>query len=216
MTSVNKTFIQFQTHDLQTFPVGPQGPPGLDVLRFGQSFYGVKGWTNNLPWQFALTAGGLGNIAGGVAGTVLLSRLHVPFRCSISQMQFYISSLGTGMVAGQNWMGLYTASGAKVAETADLTTEFSTGSITEVRTVNLTATVRIEAGYYWGAILYRALTASPGMGMTLPTATVTTMTNLNVTGLDGRACIASMGALTLPSQLTTISDVARYTWLAVK
>ena len=83
-------------------------------------------------------------------GTLALMRVIVRKASTITNAVYAVTSAGTSLTAGENWVGLYNFSGTLVAQTADQTTAMSgTGIITAPWTSPYAA----AAGNYWLAIL---------------------------------------------------------------
>ncbi|RPK69174.1 hypothetical protein EES44_07740 [Streptomyces sp. ADI96-15] len=104
--------------------------------------HGLLAWTQDPATAgsgFALNAGG-----------VYLSKVKLTSRARVSNILYGVTTAGTGLVAGQNAVGLYSASGALLATAEDQTTQL--GSV-GVKTAPLTAPVTLGAGSYYVAFL---------------------------------------------------------------
>jgi hypothetical protein len=81
------------------------------------------------------------------AGTVQLTRLHLPVTTTITNIVMYVGTLGSGLTSGQNFAALYSAAGGKLDTTADQTTAWGS---TGLKTMALGggATSRAAGDYY--------------------------------------------------------------------
>lgn len=115
-------------------------------LDWQPSDVGWKAWT-----QDPLNATGS---ATSVSGTVYFVRLILRSAATIDNLYVTVGAAGSGLTAGQNLVGLYTAAGVKVVEGADQTTAFGT---TGLKTVAVTPTA-VAAGHYFVAMMSNGAT----------------------------------------------------------
>lgn len=134
-------------------------------------------------------------------GAIHLVRMVLRGPQTISNIVMSVGTAGTTLTAGQNFAGLYDASGNRVALTADQTTAWGT---TGVKTMALTAPYAASAGYYYVAIVVNG-TSSPLFGA---------KTNLGAAVINGASPANSSRFATngtgtsLPATLTLGSNVA--------
>ena len=89
-----------------------------------------------------------------VSGTVYMAKLRVtaPFTTDTAH---YRVAAGTGLTAGQNFVGLYDAAGTRVAVSADLSTDWAS---TGTKATPWAATAALSIGYYYMAWLSNGTT----------------------------------------------------------
>ncbi|QIE02565.1 collagen triple helix repeat-containing protein [Streptomyces phage BRock] len=92
---------------------------------------------------------------GPVAGTIQLVRVVLRSPQTITNIVAHVGTAGGTLTSGQNFAGLYDATGARVALTADQTTAWGT---TGAKTMALTAPYAAAAGYYYVAFLSNGTT----------------------------------------------------------
>jgi len=112
-------------------------------------------------WAYDPATGCNGTITA-VNGTMYLSTLSFRVTTTVNKLWYMASTVGSGPVAGQNWMGLYTAAGARVASgSADSLVTLFNAAVG----VTLATPYVAPAGKYWVAMLFNA-TAPPTMSKT--------------------------------------------------
>lgn len=112
--------------------------------------HGLKGWT------FDPVPGGLGG-ALNVSGTVYYVKIPVRRAGTIANVLITITTVGSGLTAGQNLVGLYDAAGVKLGESADQTTSWTSGGA-GLKTIALTSPVAVSAGFFYAAIMSNGTT----------------------------------------------------------
>jgi hypothetical protein len=134
-------------------------------------------------------------------GDIQLVRMVLRSPQTISNIVVSVGTAGTTLTAGQNFAGLYNASGTRVALTADQTTPWGS---TGVKTMALTAPYVAAAGHYYVAFVTNGI-APPMFGA---------KTNLGATLINGASPANSYRFATngtgtaLPATLTLASNVA--------
>jgi hypothetical protein len=184
--------------DITTFNSGNAMPAGLlryplsDVndSEFNQTDHGFVAWTAD-P----------GTISGSgfqlTAGQVYLSKIKIVNRATVvSNIVYNVAVAGTTLTSGQNFVGLYDATGARLALSADQTTNFgSTGA----KTAALTAAQTLAVGYYYVAFLANGsgtvTNVSGGSGNTA-------LANVGLTTATSRALNTAAGNTSLPTSIT--------------
>jgi hypothetical protein len=120
---------------------------------FSPADHGLITWTQNPA-----------TVASGFslnAGAVYLSKVKISGRARrVSNILYGITTAGTSLAAGQNFVGLYDASGTLLATSGDQTTAFgSTGT----KTAALTAPVTLDVGSYYVAFLANGAGTQPSV-----------------------------------------------------
>lgn len=154
--------------------------------------FGYAGWT--YP-QVQCSAG-----KAGVAGTLYLSSFTIPSPVSITKLGWGINTAGSGAVAGQNFIGLYDSTGARLVSFGVDARAITAGAWQE--TISALA---LNPGLYWFAYLFNA-TGMPAiyrsgdlngslMNLGLPNSKLAFATN-------------GTGQTTLPSSITPSSNAS--------
>jgi hypothetical protein len=148
-----------------------------------------------------------------VSGTVYMQRLDLPAAATVSLGIFNAFLAGSGLTAAQNWVGLYTSTGTRVALSADQTTAFASVGHKEVA---FTAPYAAAAGTYYLAVLSNG-TTPPSLLRGASSGAVSTTINRNLTVSDARWTTGPTAQTTLPASITmasrTLSGIAH--WSAV-
>jgi len=177
---------------------------GLIDTTHGFTVNGV-GVTPNiiLPSDHGLTAWaydpatGCNNPMLAVNGTMYLSTLSFRVTTTINKLWYMAGAAGVTPTSGQNWVGLYTAAGARVASGAadSLVTLFNAAV-----GVTLATPYVVAPGKYWVAMLFNAATP-PTMSRT--TASINAFNNGAITSAASYR-FATNGTLqtTLPASIT--------------
>lgn len=184
--------------DITAFNTGNAMPAGLlryplsDVndVEFNPTDHGLISWTANPG-----TASGSGFQLG--LGQVYLSKIKIVNRATVvSNILYNVSTAGTALTAGQNFVGLYDASGARLALSADQTTNFgSTGA----KTAALTSAVSLSVGYYYVAFLANGAGTIPNVS---GSAGNSGLTNINLSTATARSLNTTTGNTALPTSIT--------------
>lgn len=175
----------------------------------GGAAVAVGGWT---PSQNNLLAASLDPSLANTntvlpGGTVIAARVQVETPILIANVVCYISTAGTTLTAGQNWIGVYTSGGTLLGKSADQTTAWVT---TGVKTAAITA----ESGQSLsvggpGQYVYVAW-LSNGTGPVRPAngnLAAGALLNVGLSGGGGRALYSTGGVTTLPSTISPLSSV---------
>uniref|UniRef100_UPI00159EFEAE hypothetical protein n=1 Tax=Streptomyces sp. EN16 TaxID=212773 RepID=UPI00159EFEAE len=154
------------------------------------------------PADHALTAwtqdpATIGNGSAGVSGTVYLAAVYVPKYATLTKLMWGINTAGSGATAGQNFVGLYSTAGTRLASVGVDARVTGTGPFTE--TIN----VDVTPGLYWVAFLlvastmpqiYRGGTLSGGLH------------GANTSGATARFATNGTGQTSLPATITPASN----------
>lgn len=119
---------------------------GLDVA--GVSVNGIQAADHGfLAWNFdPVLSQGANNT--NTQGNVFLNAVKFRKAQTVSNLHCYVTTAGTSVTAGQNWMGLLDSAGTLLATVAMDTAFTSTG----LKTMAITAQA-VTAGWYWVGIL---------------------------------------------------------------
>ena len=160
--------------------------------------HNLIGWTYDPVLQTGSTAPS--------AGVLYLIRIPVYTACSISNILVEVVSAGTGLTTGQNWAGLYNASGALLAQTTDQSAAWTTTGLKEMA---LTSPRYASQGWYYVVIVTNG-TTPPSFGR----ATVQGASAINAGLTPGTARYAtnSTGQHTLPASITLSGNTVN--WVA--
>lgn len=155
-----------------------------------------------IAWSFdPVTTSGS---TSAVSGTVFLSQITLRYAQTISNLAVAIATGASGVTANQNFLGLYTSAGTRVAVTAAGaidTAIASSGYLSQAVVTPYAA----AAGTYWVAYLNNATTAAllqRGTGATLSIA------NVGMTGAGMRYAVNGTAQTSLPATITPASNSA--------
>lgn len=96
----------------------------------------------------------VGTLTAQLTGRVYLIKLRWNLTKTVQNLYYYISTVGSGLTAGQNFVGLYSGAGVRLAVSPDQTSTFS-GS-TGMKTATLSSGVSVPAdptGFIYMAVL---------------------------------------------------------------
>lgn len=170
------------------------GPPAAAVLpaEWQPEDYALKTWSYS-PDCFGSTA-----YAPGSA-TLFVQRHKLRAATPVTGIVMMVGNAGSGLTAGQNWVGLYTASGTRLDATAAESYWTSGG---EKRIPFAGGVQQLAAGDYYTAGLCNGTTAP-----TFHKASATGNINLGLTAANYRSGSLSAGT-TLPDPMGTPSSAA--------
>lgn len=168
---------------------------------------------NLITWAFDPAT----NLASTVptSGTVQMSKVLVRKATTITNVIYGVATLGTTLTAGQNFAGLYNASGTRIGVTADQTTAWGSGAL-GAATVPLTAPVAVTAGAYWVAFVSNG-TTPPAFARGSSAASGGSTVNIGLTAATGRYTTGPAAQTSLPASVTMASRTlsAPAYWVAV-
>lgn len=99
--------------------------------------FGVKFWTFDPNTNTGASA--------LVAGQLYIAKIVLRVATTITNIVYNVSTAGSGLTAGQNFIGLYTTTGTQLAATADQTTNWASIG---TKTTPLTVPQSLSAGQY--------------------------------------------------------------------
>jgi hypothetical protein len=156
---------------------------------------------NLLSWSFDPALA----VNGGVAfstGIIHLIKVSLRFAATISNVVYNVTGAGSTLTSGQNFVGLYTTSGTRVALSADQTTTWGSSG---VKTTAFTAPYSAAAGSYYIAFLTNG-TTGPALARATGTANAGAMFNAGLTAASYRFATNSSALTALPATITLSSN----------
>jgi hypothetical protein len=167
------------------------------------SDYGLLSWVYDIAVAGAATA--------PVSGTIYMIKVYINAG-TVSALGVNVSTIGSGLVAGQSFLGLYSATGSLLGVTADQSVAFTT---TGYKQPTLVTPVVVTSGYYYVAFVTNGATPPAFIRGSNFTAGAS-LINLNLTPADARFTTAGTGT-TLPASITLASRTTIITafWAAV-
>lgn len=113
---------------------------------------GWKAWDYDI--NYAVTAS-----APATAGRLELARVRLPGAATITNVLMYANTGGSALTSGQCFASLYTAAGAKIAQTADQATAWATSGL---KTMALSGGPYYRSGGDYYVVFWYNGTTSPG------------------------------------------------------
>lgn len=172
-----------------------------------------------LAWDFPYAMGSIATTSTGSAvvtgGTLYLAKMVLAAGTVVTNLWFRIATAASGITTGQNFGGLYSAGGTRLATSADLSTVIGTN--TGPIQAALTAPYTIQtSGTYYAAFFFNAGTTEPVLGCFSGQNTVTTgaqnlgsLTTFGNTAATFPFAVNTTGNTTsLPASLTMTSNSA--------
>jgi hypothetical protein len=199
--------------DITTFNTGNAMPDGLlqyplsvvNDATFTPADHGLAAWTHD-----PATLRSASNAT--VSGTVYLCKVKIVNRSTlVSNVIVGIEAAGSGLTAGQCFVGLYNSSGTRLALSADQAANWTS---TGLKTIALTAAQTLAVGSYYVAILAVGTTppqfAMGAGGATTVSAGLSTGAARFLTGPTAQTSLPA--SITLASQ--TVTSGARWAALS--
>lgn len=84
------------------------------------------------------------------SGTAYMSKVNVRSAITATNLNYIVSTAGTTLTSGQNFVGLYDSSGNRIAVSADLTTDWGSSGY---KTTPFVTPASLSAGAYYAAWL---------------------------------------------------------------
>lgn len=162
-------------------------------------------------WSFDPATAAAGTVP--TSGTVVMAKLYLPAGTA-SAVGVSINTVGVGLTAGQNFMGLYNQAGTRVGVTADQTASWATVGYKQIP---LVAPAAIAApGFYYVAFLSNGATPA-GLTRGSNTTSSTTIVNLNLPADQARFTTGPAAQTTLPASITMASrtPTSQAYWMTV-
>jgi hypothetical protein len=177
---------------------------GARVDGWFPSDYGLLGWTYD-P-----------NYPSGVAGVATTTMAMIKLKLNdgtVSALGVSVSTVGSGLTAGQNFLALYDVAGNLIGQTADQSAAWTT---TGYKQASLITPVAVTQGYYYAAILsngttpplfLRGANLSAGAGLL----------NLSLSASDYRFSVVNAAGTTPPATVNLGARTASITayWMSV-
>lgn len=191
-------FLTFRNGGANLFTVGPTGAVYSAAGAFGvpqPANQTVQSWTCDPA--LALNSSLLTN------GTVYLSKLEVSEPFGATKLHWWVTAAAVTPTAGQNFVGLYSAGGTRLATVnvdADIT---STG----MKTTTIPSQGLTSGSFVWVGMVFNAATAPTLARMTGLTGLASAV-HLNLTSGTYRFATNGVGATSLPASIVTGSNVA--------
>lgn len=139
-----------------------------------------------------------------VSGTVHMQRIDLPYPGTITNLhQAVVTTVGSGLTAGQNFAGLYNSAGTRIGVTADQSVAWTTAG---EKNMALTAPVAVAAGTYYVALLSNGATPPAFLRMA-QTASVADLVNHGMSTATARWTTGPTAQTTLPASITMASRV---------
>jgi hypothetical protein len=152
-----------------------------------------------------------------VSGRLYLMAVSVPMDITVSNVTIdFAGAAGTGYTSGQNFVGLYSSAGTRLAQSADQSTAWATNGF---KTAALTSSASITGGqstYVWVAVLVNASSPGPLFHSSLLTGAAGALLQGITASTARMAHINSQTSLPssfTPSSLLTSSPA--YLWVAL-
>lgn len=152
-----------------------------------------SGW---LAWTYdpALTAGSTSLITG----QMFMARIDLKVAATISAVYYAINTVGSGLTAGQNLVGLYDASGNLLATSADQSAAWT--SVGQ-KTFTLGSPYSAAAGTYYVGFLSNG-TTPVGILRALGSGSQGVVVNPGLTASNARWATTGAGLTTVPATVT--------------
>lgn len=138
------------------------------------------------------------------AGTIYLVKLENLPADTVTKVYWAVATAGATATAGQNWVGLFDSSGARLAQTG---VDSDAGAGTGLKTTTITGQALTPGGFIWAAFLFNASTIPTVARSSTGTAAAAAY-NAGTTAATMRAATAGTSQTTLPSSITPASNVA--------
>lgn len=157
------------------------------------------GWT----YDGAIHTAGSGSL---VDGTIYLAAVYIREVTTATQLWYAVTTASSAATAASNWIGLYNASGTRLA-TVDITTDIGT---TGIKTATFTG-ITLTPGMYWIAILSNGTGTDPQVSVANNAGVATVkvgMPNGNLPAARLRYATNATAQTTLPSTITPGSNTS--------
>jgi hypothetical protein len=136
-------------------------------------------------------------------GTVYLTKVHIPDDVTITKLYWWVTTIGATATAGQNFVGLYSSAGTRLAATgvdADITT-------TGLKTTTISGQALTAGSFVWVAMVFNAGTA-PTVARGTGSTGIATAVNAGLTAGIYRFATNGTSQTSLPSSITPGSNTA--------
>lgn len=135
------------------------------------------------------------------AGTPFMSKIWVREPTTLSSIMISVTTAGSALTVGQNFAGIYDATGTRIAVSADQTAAWGgTGLIS----MAMTAPVAVTPGAYFLTLLANG-TTSPNLARGAVAGSGPSTINFGLTATTGRYATGPAGQTSLPATITMAS-----------
>jgi len=169
------------------------------IVDMGASDWGYLAWN----WPIFMAPGGTLLSTNASAGQLTVIRVPIHKAMTVNNIHMYITAAGSGLTAGNNFAGLYSSSGAKLAATVDQSTNWAS---TGMANMALASAQAVSGTHVYVALFFNG-TTSP----TFARANNTAVANLGRTGAAAFYAKTSDTGLTnaasLPANLGTFTEI---------
>lgn len=147
-------------------------------------------------------------------GTIYLAKLHITRSVSVTKLYWWMSVAGETPTAGQNFGGLYSSAGARLATAdADATVAASAG----LQALTIASTALTAGTFVWAALVFNAGTA-PTVQYASGATGALAVCNVGLTAATFRYATAGTSQTSLPTTITPASNTGSLIagpWMAV-
>jgi len=146
-------------------------------------------------------------------GVVYLAAMYIPRDVSVTKIYWWVSTVATTPTAGQNFVGLYSAAGTRLATTNVDSDTTSTG----LKTTTISSQALTAGAFYWVGIVANASTA-PTLARGPAVTGMDTAANMGLTAATARFATNATGQTSLPSSITPASSTLLFfagPWCAI-
>jgi hypothetical protein len=138
-----------------------------------------------------------------IGGTVYLTAIWLRQPMLVSNLWCIVTTVGAGLTASQNFLGLYNSSGTQVAVTADVSGSVPFITTSGTAKVAVTTPYNAPAGQYWMAMVFNG-TTKPTLASAVSPSTYGHLTSA---ASAYRFAVNGTGQTTLPASITPSSNV---------
>lgn len=165
-----------------------------DQNGWGKSDYSssIVAWTG--PPSFSTTA-------ALAFGRIQLNKFWLRNPATLTTVNFVLTTAGSSLTAGQNFVAIFDSAGNRVALSADATTAFSSQGL---KSIDMTTPYSAAVGGYYVAILPNGSGTIPIM--VCNSAVGSSMLNYGLTTSNARALQSGTGNTSIPTTLTLSSQ----------
>lgn len=186
-------------------------PGGIDTIAYPtEDSLGPSKGGGYLAWNF----NPLGTAAGTVVptdGTIYVMELYATSPISVSNIHMYVSAVGVGLVAGQNFVGLYDKNKNLLGATADQSAVWTSAYLKTMAIAG--GPITVSAGTFYVAFFTNGTTRPSFLRAA---ATNVHTANGRLTGDSSNFATANIGRTTsLPAVLGAFTAVHLTYWAAV-
>lgn len=147
-------------------------------------------------------------------GVVYMTRIKVPKDVAVTQIHYGVFASGSGLTAGQNFVGIYNSAGTLLVTSADQTAAWGT---TGAKATTIPTTI-LTAGTYDIAILTNATTTGITIVRGTAVGAASPILNANLATANLRSSTSGTGQTSLPPSITMSARTPSITgiWTAIR